>query len=238
LIGGFTDIGFWIIAAIFLVPAAIIAIPVHELGHGFAAYWEGDPTPRNRGFLRPQIRPFIEPYGLVAIFLANVGWTLAIPVNEYRLTTIWKKLGYALGGPVANLVVAAVAAVGVRLLEGIGGIATPIPPQPLNLVTFTVYAIFFLNLSFAVFNLLPIPALDGWRILEALFRNRYPRFFFDVSMRRREIWVGIVLVIVLASFIPPRINLLSVVMAPLYNPLSALLLGRCVGYVSLHPCLL
>ena len=234
----FADPALWLITAIFLVPAAIIAIPLHELGHGFAAYWEGDPTPRNRGYLRPQLQPFIQPYGLIAVFLANVGWTQPIPINEYRLTTIWKKLAYAVAGPAANLVVAVVAAVAVRLLQSIGGVPIPIPPAPLNLLTFAVYAIFFLNLSFAVFNLLPIPGLDGWRVLEALFRNRYPRFFFDVSMRQREVWVGIVLVIVLASFIPPHINLLDVVMAPLYSPLSALLLGRCAGYVSLHPCLL
>ena len=234
----FADPGLWLITAIFLVPAAIIAIPVHELGHGLAAYWQGDPTPRNRGYLRPQLRPFIEPYGLIAVFLANVGWSLPVAVNEYRFTRIWNKLAYALGGPAANLVVAALAGIGVRVLEGLGGLSTPIPPAPLNLVTFAVYAIFFLNLSFAVFNVLPIPGLDGWRVLEGLFRNRSPRFFFDVSMRRREIWVGVVLVLVLASFLPPHINLLDVVMAPLYNPLSALLLGRCAGYVSLHPCLL
>ena len=234
----FANPALWLITAIFLVPAAIIAIPVHELGHGFAAYRLGDPTPLNRGFLRPQLRPFIQPYGLVAVFLVNVGWTLPIPINEYRLTTLWKKLTYALAGPVANLLVAAIAAVAVRLLESAGGVSTPIPPAPINLLTFAVYAIFFLNLSFAVFNLMPIPELDGWRILEGVFRNRYPRFFFDVSMRRQQIWMVIVLIVVLASFLPPHINLLDVAMAPLYHPLSALLLGRCAGYVSLHPCLL
>ena len=234
----FANPALWLITAIFLVPAAIIAIPAHELGHGLAAYWQGNPTPRNRGFLRPRLRPFIQPYGLLAVFLANVGWTLPMPVNEYRLTSVWNKLAYALGGPVANLLVAAVAAVGVRVLENMGAVATPIPPAPLNVLTFAVYAIFFLNLSFAVFNLLPIPALDGWRILEALLRGRYPRFFFDVSMRQQQIWMIIVLIIVLASFLPPHINLLDVVMAPLYTPLSALLLGRCAAYVSLHPCLL
>jgi Zn-dependent protease len=234
----FADPALWLITAIFLVPAAIIAIPVHEMGHGLAAYWQGDPTPRNRGYLRPQLRPFIEPYGLIAVFLANVGWTVPVQVNEYRLTAVWNKIAYALGGPVANLLVAVVAAVAVRLLEGMGGLATPLQPAPLNLLTFALFAIYFLNLSFAVFNLLPIPGLDGWRILEGLLRNRYPRFFFDVSTRRREVWVGVVLVIVLASFLPPHINLLAVVMAPLYNPLSVLLLGRCAGYVSLQPCLL
>ena len=234
----FADPALWLITAVFLVPAAVIAIPVHELGHGFAAYWQGDPTPRNRGFLHPQLRPFIEPYGLVAVFLANVGWGAPIPVNEYRLGGILNRIVYALGGPLANLAVAAVAAFGVRLLEGAGAIATPIPPSPINVLGFAVFAIFFLNLSFAVFNLLPIPGLDGWRIIEGIFRNRNARFFFDVSTRRREIWVGVILVLVLASFLPPHINLLDVVMAPLYHPLSALLLGRCAGYVSLHPCLL
>ena len=234
----FSDPALWLITAVFLVPAALIAIPAHELGHGLAAYWQGDLTPRNRGFLRPQLRAFIEPYGLVAVFLANVGWGAPIPVNEYRLNSIWSKLAYALGGPVANLAAAAVAAVGLRLLEGIGAVAIPIPPIPLDLLAFTVFAIFFLNLSFAVFNLLPIPGLDGWRIVEGLFRNRNARFFFDVSTRRRQIWVGVVLVLVLASLLPPHVNLLNVVMAPLFQPLSALLIGRCAVYISLQPCLL
>jgi Zn-dependent protease len=238
LIGGFTDLGLWIITAVFLLPAAAIAIPGHEIGHALAAYWQGDPSPRNRGFFRPQLRRFIEPYGLVAVFLANVGWGQPVPVNMNRLSTLRERLVYDFGGAIANLVVAVIFGTVLRLLVNAGAFPSPIIPNLLGLFAFAIYAIFFLNLSFAVFNLLPIPGLDGWRVVEDLFRRRNPRFFFEVSSRQREIWVGIVLVIVIASFLPPHVNLLAVVMAPLFEPLSLLLIGRCAVYISLAPCLL
>ena len=237
MIGGPTELGYFLITAVFLVPAAAIAIPVHEIGHGLAAYWMGDPSPRNRGFLRPTLRPFIEPWGALAILLFNVGWGQPIPVNEYRLTTTGRKIAYAAGGPLANLLVALVFGVALRLIVDAGVIPNPIVPSPLGLLGWAVYAIFFLNLSFAVFNILPFPGLDGWRIVEALFRSRNARFFFDVDMRRREIYGITMLVVVLASFLL-RISLIALVMAPLFQPLSALLIGQCARYTSLAPCLL
>ena len=100
----------------------------------------------------------------------------------------------------------------------------------------------FLNLSLFAFQLLPIPGLDGWNIIEALFRNRNPRFFYDVSIRRREIWAGCVVVLIAFQFFQ-RVNLLQYVMAPFFEPASLISVGTCVGYtipglVFLYPCLL
>src|ERR1700730_18193817 len=83
MIGG--DPVVFLVGALFLIPALLLAIPVHELGHGLAAYAMGDPSPRNRGFFRPDPRRLLNVYGVVAVFLANVGWGNPIPVNEYRL---------------------------------------------------------------------------------------------------------------------------------------------------------
>jgi Zn-dependent protease len=103
-----------------------------------------------------------------------------------------------------------------------------------------VYAVVFLNLSIFAFQLLPIPGLDGWAIIEAIFRNRNPRFFFQVNSRRQQIWMGCIVVIFLFQLFQGA-NLLQVVMTPLYWPASLISLGGCDGYairgfIGLRPC--
>lgn len=226
----------FLVTAVFLIPAALVGIPAHELGHALAARWQGDPTARNRGYLAFNPRLFIEPYGLIAVFLARVGWGQPVPVNEYRLRGVWGRVGYAVGGPAANLVVAAVSGVAVRSLsqQGVGFDITTFVQTPLGYVAYILYAIFFLDLSMFAFNLLPIPGLDGWRVLEAIFRHRYAKFFFDASARRREIWMIAVLILFATSFI--GVPLLASVMLPLYAPASNAILGQCIGYYGLSPC--
>jgi len=110
-----------------------------------------------------------------------------------------------------------------------------------GLVGALVYVIVFLNLSIFAFQLLPIPGLDGWDVVETLFRSRNPRFFFNVSTRRREIWVGAIVIVFLFSIFQGR-NLLGIVMSPFYTPASLISLGLCSGYAipglaGLDPCL-
>jgi Zn-dependent protease len=226
----------FLVSAVFLVPAALIAIPVHELAHGLAASAQGDPTARNRGFLRPNPRLFIEPYGLLAVFLAKIAWGQPVPVNEHRLRGLPGRLAYALAGPAANLVLGVVFGLAVRALLSAGyapNYGTLSQPAAGYLAS-AVYAIFFLNLSVFAFNLLPIPGLDGWRVLEALLRSRYPKFFFDASVRRREIWMIAAIIVFVGSFL--SVNLLSVALLPLFAPASTLILGGCAAYPGLAPC--
>jgi Zn-dependent protease len=224
----------FLVAVLFLVPAALVAIPVHEVSHAAAAVLQGDPSVRNRGYLRPDPRLFVEPYGLVAVFLVNVGWGRPAPVNEYRLKGVGGQLAYALAGPLANLALAAIVGVAMRLFDPLG-VGSLLRPESLPAVLHDiVFAIFFLNLSFFAFNLLPLPGLDGWRVLEALFRRRNPRFFFDAHMRRMQIWQIAAIVVILSSFLGR--NLLGAVLMPLYAPAASLILGTCVGYPGLHPC--
>ncbi|MGH7904037.1 MAG: site-2 protease family protein [Candidatus Dormibacteraceae bacterium] len=232
----FGDPYVFLVTAVFLIPAALVAIPVHEMAHALAAQWQGDPTPRNRGFLRYDPRLFIEPYGLIAVFLAKVAWGQPVPINEYRLRGVWGRVGYAVAGPGGNLLVAIVSGIALRALLGTGAVIdqASLVQTPVGYVAFIVYAIFFLNLSTFAFNLLPIPGLDGWRILEALFRHRNARFFFDANMRRREIWMVAVLVVFVASFLGYR--LLAVVLIPFFAPASDAIVGQCLGYYGLLPC--
>lgn len=220
---------------LFLVPAVLIAIPVHELGHAAAAYFLGDRSVRYFGYFSADPRRFLEPYGVLAVAVALVGWGKRVPVQPNRISTTRQKVVYELGGPAANLAVAIVLGLVLRLIH---------PNFDVGLATAygyaAVYAIWFLNVSIFAFQLLPIPGLDGWNIVEALFRRSNPRFFYDVAVRRREVWAGVVIVLLGLQFLA-RINLLNFVMLPFYEPASLISLGRCDGYATavtlLAPCL-
>ena len=230
----------FVVGALALVPALLIAIPVHEMGHAAAAYFLGDKSVRYFGYFTYDPRRFLEPFGVVAVFVALVGWGRRVPVQQNRISTTGQKVIFELGGPAANLLVAIAFGLLWRAMHaaGLGG-AYELSPQFLGLV---VYAIVFLNLSIFAFQLLPIPGLDLWNVIEALFRNRNPRFFFNVSTRRREVWAGCVVVLIVFQFFQGA-NLLNYVLTPVYQPASLISTGICAGYgipglTGLRPCLL
>lgn len=230
----------FVLGALLLVPAFLIAIPVHEMGHAAAAYFLGDRSVRYFGYFSPDPRRFLDPIGVLAVFVALVGWGRRVPIQSNRIRSRGQQVLYELGGPAANLVVAIVFGIVLRILAHAGIVASI--NFSVDLIAAAVYVIVFLNLSVMAFQLLPIPGLDGWNIVEAIFRNRNPRFFFDVNTRRREIWIGCAVVLVLFQFFQ-GFNLLNVVMTPFYEPASLISMGVCGGYgipglVGLHPCLL
>jgi Zn-dependent protease len=227
-----------LIGSIFLIPAIAIAVPVHEIGHGLAAVLMGDPSARNQGFGLSRPRSLFNVYGIVAAFLANVTWGSPVRVNEYRLTGTGRKLAYVLGGPAANLVVAAVCAALIRALAVLGGYPNPFTfrQPPIGYVATIVYAIYFLNLATFAFQLLPVPGLDGWRVVETLFRSRNPRFFFNVAANTQTIW-GIALVVVFVAGFLLRVSVVSLAVAIFFQPVSNVIYGHCTAYVALYPCL-
>jgi Zn-dependent protease len=229
----------FVLAALLLVPALLVAIPVHEMGHAAAAYFQGDRSVRYFGYFTLDPRRFLDPLGMVAVFIALVGWGRRVPVQPNRINSMRQRLVHELGGPAANLLVAIALGFLWRALTAMGLPSTF--SLSLGLIGALIYAIVFLNLSIFAFQLLPIPGLDGWDIVETLFRGRNPRFFFDVSGRRREIWIGLIVILFLFQILQGG-NLLALAMSPFYTPASLISLGLCSGYAipglaGLHPCL-
>jgi len=228
----------FVIRALLLVPAVLIAIPVHEMGHAAAAYFLGDRSVRYFGYFKPDPRRYLEPVGVLAVALALVGWGRRVPVQPNRISTTGQKVLFELGGPAANLAVAIVLGVIFQVLLR-AGLPAAYELGP-GILLAAVYAIVFLNLSLFAFNLLPIPGLDGWNIIEVIFRSRNARFFYNVNMRRREIWAACAIALLVFQFLF-GISLLSIVMTPFYEPASLISLGRCDGYAvpgltALFPC--
>lgn len=226
----------WVIGAIALVPAALIAIPLHEMGHAFAAYRLGDNSVRAFGYLRPQVRRFIDPYGALAVLLANVGWGRPAPIQRGRIG--WsggRPALYFLAGPLANIGAAIVFGILLRVMEAAGIYAGITPAEPVRLLGLLVLAIFFLNLSIAAFQLLPIPGLDGWELLAALVRRRNPAFFMRVEQNRQTVWIiAAALIFFGPTFL--HFNPLNAVVGIVFEPISIAVLGRCATYISLQPC--
>jgi Zn-dependent protease len=226
----------WLAATLFLIPGVLIAIPAHELGHALAAYWMGDRTPRNRGYLSVvEPRKFFSGYGLLMMLFWRVGWGERIPVNEYRLQGLREKLAYDLAGPAANLLLAIVFGLAARPLIAFVN-PTTVVLEPLGFLANILYGAYFANLSIMAFNLLPIPGFDGWKVIEDLFRRRNPRFFVDVAMRQQQIQQILIVGLFIAQFFAG--NLLNVALVPFYAPVATLILGACTGYpTNSLPCL-
>lgn len=228
----------FLVAALALVPAILVAIPAHELGHALTAYFIGDKSVRYFGHLSYNPRRQLDLLGAIAVLVALVGWGRRVPVQTNRINTTGRRILYELGGPAANLLVAVILGLVLRFaFPGVhyGSLTVS------GLLWFFIFAIFFLNLSIMAFQLLPVPGLDGWNIVEALFRSRNPRFFFDVSTRRMQIWIGCVIVLFLFQLFQGA-SLLSIVMSPFFTPASLISWGQCQGYAipglnGLGPCL-
>jgi Zn-dependent protease len=228
----------FLLAALLLVPALLVAIPVHEMGHAAAAYFLGDRSVRYFGYFSLNPRRFLDPLGVIAVFVALVGWGRRVPVQPNRISSPVQRVVHELGGPAANLAVAIVLGLLWRFLSH-RGMASSLELSP-ALLGAALYVIVFLNLSIFAFQLLPIPGLDGWGVIEAIFRSRNARFFYQVNSRRQQIWVGCIVVAFLWGLFQGG-SLLSTVMTPFYWPASLISLGGCAGYAipglnGLHPC--
>lgn len=167
--------------------ALVVGITFHEFSHAFIADQLGDHRPRALGRVSLNPVAHIDPIGAVVFVLAGFGWGKPVPVNVYALRP--GRVGMAMvaaGGPIANVIVAVAAAVLFRALEigDVGGFALQV-----------VFFIVLYNLLLAVFNLLPIPPLDGYNVLLAFVP---PRTAFTIQ---RYAPYGVI-VLLLLVFLP------------------------------------
>ncbi|HET9925253.1 MAG TPA: site-2 protease family protein [Methylomirabilota bacterium] len=148
------------------IPALLVAVTVHELAHAVVADRLGDPTARRLGRITLNPLPHIDPLGAIAFVLAGFGWAKPVPVSARNLRHPVRDMAWvAAAGPLSNFAIAFVALVAVRLLGRAGG-ALPIVMDPLAGVLFWTYVF---NLALGIFNLIPLPPLDGGHFLPYLF---------------------------------------------------------------------
>lgn len=177
--------------------ALLIVIIPHEIAHGYVAYWCGDTTAKEDGRLSLNPLNHIDPIGLLCMVILRFGWAKAVPINPANFTKNRKLSSFlvSIAGVTVNFIMGLVA--GILLV-----------PAYYNLwkITPLIESIFWYSIMLGVFNLVPLPPLDGSKALATFLPSKYEYYFY-----KYERYFYIVLVILLVT------GLVSRYIAPIIN---------------------
>lgn len=149
---------------LYIIPAALIAIMCHELTHGLFSYMQGDPTPKEQGRLSLNPAKHLDLFGTLCLIFLGFGWAKPVQVDpRYYKNPKWGMALVALGGPLANFVIAFLSGLILILIE----FYVPYSDFSMILYNFFLYLI-IINVGLGLFNLIPIPPLDGSKIIGAI----------------------------------------------------------------------
>lgn len=157
---------------IFVAPAILIAITIHEFSHGYVAHLLGDPTPEQQGRLTLNPIPHLDPLGTLMLIFAHFGWAKPVQVNPFYFKGDRQRgmLFVALAGPVSNLLLAFIGAILYNLFGAYGGFFSSF-----------IFIFIIINVNLLLFNLIPVPPLDGSKILVGLLPRRMHGTIYQIE---------------------------------------------------------
>jgi len=190
------------------LPGILVALSFHEFAHGMTSYLLGDPTPKNQGRLTVNPLPHIDFLGFILLMFAGFGWAKPVMVNpRYYKNPKRDEILVSAAGPVMNLVMSSVFAALLKLLL-IAGENTAVN---LELVSITanifIYAI-HINIVLCIFNLLPIPPLDGFHILANIIPPRRYKVLYFLQKYSTIILLVMIITPVISYIISPPVRLI------------------------------
>lgn len=193
-----------VLAIVFVI---LCILPLHEYAHGWMAGKLGDPTARLERRLTLNPLASVDPVGTVWLFLFGFGWAKPVPVDSRYFKKPKRDMAIvALAGPVSNVLAGFVGAVVMQAMRAF------LTGSAVNAVTQFIYAVLnfyvLVNISLAAFNLLPIPPLDGSRILGAFLSDRALAVYY----RYQNIFVMVLFVLLISGVFSVPLNLIESVL--------------------------
>ena len=191
---------------ILLIPALVFSLSFHEFAHAWMAYRLGDNTAARLGRLTLNPLSHLDPVGSLALLLMGFGWAKPVPVDSrYLKNPKQDMVKVAAAGPISNIILAVVAALALRLLFSTGLLID-------NIKTFII--IFMqINITLAVFNLLPVSPLDGSQILTPFFEKH---FGSDVVWKMQVYGPRFLFFLIIFSMLTD-IHIFSLIINPIFN---------------------
>lgn len=181
------DISSWLLTVLYRIPGIIIGLSFHEWAHAYAAYKRGDPTARNFGRMTVNPAAHIDPIGIIMLLVVGFGWAKPVPVNTRNFKHPRKdEIIVSVAGVITNLLLAFVFT-GIWIAVA----AFAYNEIAVNLLMYVVV----INLALCVFNLLPVPPLDGYHVLQCLLMRKVSYKFFQFVERYGTVLLIAVLIL-------------------------------------------
>jgi len=200
------------------IPAVIIALTFHEYAHAAVAYRFGDPTAKNAGRLTLNPLKHLDLIGTLLLIIAHFGWAKPVPINAFYFqgNRKTKVMWVSLSGPLMNLVLAFIAGAILSIFDhfvwpGIFSISASASFAAYYFIYF-IYYLMYINIILAVFNFLPVPPLDGSKILAGVLPDSFGEMIYKL-----ERYGFIILIILLFT------NALDVIFNPLIHGLLTII---------------
>lgn len=198
--------GEWLYNTILVIPGIIVGISFHEFAHGWVAYKLGDPTPKFQGRLTVNPKAHIDLVGLVALLFVGFGWGRAVEINPSNFKNRRSgELMTALAGVVMNLIIAVLFGFILKIIfmaAGISFVNTQIGGIIVTMLNYVIQ----INLVLMIFNLIPVPPLDGFTVVTELFNVKHTPMYYNVIQYGSIILLALILFDVTDWILTPCVN--------------------------------